>query len=204
MYLQTKTLKIMNIKQKRCPVCLDMYTPKRYGLSLTRCCENAGCKLDFAQGVIVKPKKVTVKKAKPKNKKTVGKLRLDLWDEFSLYIKLLHSVDGEWCACYTCDKPIKIGTIDCQGGHCFSKSANGNLYFDERAVRPQCSYCNCGEEGNHYVFNERLKQEIGMAAWSDMYENRKQLFKKPRQWYIDMIGYYQAEIVRLKELKANG
>lgn len=180
-----------------------MYTPKRYGLSLTRCCENAGCKLDFAQGVTARSKKATVKKAKPKNKKTVGKLRLDLWDEFSLYIKLLHSADGKWCNCYTCDKPIEIGTVNCQGGHCFSKSANGNLYFDERAVRPQCSYCNCGEEGNHYVFNERLKQEIGMAAWSDMYENRKQLFKKPRQWYIDMIGYYQAEIVRLRELKSN-
>jgi hypothetical protein len=192
----------MNIKQKRCPVCCEMYTPKRYGLKITPCCENAGCKLDFAQGVTARSKKATVKKAKPKNKKTVGKLRLDLWDEFSLYIKILHSVDGEWCACYTCDKPIKIGTIDCQGGHCFSKAANGNIYFDDRAVRPQCSRCNCAEEGNHYVFNERLKQEIGMAAWSDMYENRKQLFKKPRQWYIDKIDFYKSEIIKIKELKS--
>lgn len=41
-------------KQKRCPVCREMYTPKRYGLRLTRCCDNPGCRLDYAQGVRAK------------------------------------------------------------------------------------------------------------------------------------------------------
>lgn len=145
---------------------------------------------------------MTVMKLRKKTKqKTVGKLRLDLWDEFSLYIKLVHSADGEWCNCYTCDKPIKIGTQDCQGGHAFSKAANWNLYFDERAVRPQCSYCNLGEEGNHYIFNERLKQEIGLQAWTDMYDNRKQLFKQSRGWYLDAIQHYKDKIKELRELK---
>lgn len=184
-------------KPRKCPVCLEMYTPKVRNLKVDKTC-SAACELDFAQGA--KPAKIVKPKKKPKQK-TVGKLRLDLWDEFSLYIKLVHSADGEWCACYTCDKPIKIGTIDCQGGHCFSKSANGNLYFDERAVRPQCSYCNCGEGGNHWIFNERLKQEIGLAAWNDMYENRKKEFKKPRGWYIDKIQYYKDQISKIKELK---
>lgn len=175
---------------KRCPICKEMYTPKRYGLRLTKCCD--------------KEKTLTKKTDKPKKKpkqKTVGKLRLALWDELSLYIKLVHSVDGEWCNCYTCDKPIKIGTINCQGGHCFSKAANGNIYFDERAVRPQCAHCNKAEEGNHYIFNERLKQEIGLAAWNDMYDNRKNLFKKPRGWYIDQIAYYQEQIKIIKQVK---
>ncbi len=187
------------LKQKKCAVCKEPFTPKRLGLAVTKVCGNAGCLLDIAQGFKANAKSATApKKPKPK---TVGRLRILLWDEFSLYIKLLYSHDGRWCSCYTCDRPIEIGTINCQGGHAFSKAANGNIYFDERAVRPQCSYCNCGEEGNHYIFNERLKQEIGLAAWNDMYENRKQLFKKPRSWYEEKIQYYKAEIERLKIVK---
>lgn len=178
------------LKPKKCKLCGEMFNPF---MSLDKYCGMA-CALDCFG------KKKEPKKKKPKQK-TVGKLRLDLWDVFSLYIKVLHSADGEWCNCYTCDKPIKIGTIDCQGGHAFSKAANGNIYFDERAVRPQCSRCNCAEEGNHYVFNERLKQEIGMAAWQDMYDNRKNIFKKPRGWYIEAIERYKSETKSLLALK---
>lgn len=186
---------IKPIKQKRCASCREWFTPSN---TLQKVCGMA-CALDNIEGKSAS--KNSIPRQKKQKPKTVGKLRLLLWDELSLYIKLLYSHDGKWCACYTCDKPIEIGTISCQGGHAFSKSANGNLYFDERAIRPQCAYCNCGEEGNHYVFNERLKQEIGMASWTDMYENRKQLFKKPRQWYEEKIQYYKSEIVRLKDLK---
>lgn len=184
-------------KQRKCKSCGELFKP----FSTTNKTCSMACTLDFVQSEKKKKaSKPKSKKAAPKPR-TVGKLRLDLWDEFSLYIKLVHSADGEWCNCYTCDKPIKIGTIDCQGGHCFSKSANGNLYFDERAVRPQCSYCNCGEGGNHWIFNERLKQEIGLAAWNDMYENRKKEFKKPRGWYIDQIQYYKDQIALIKQNK---
>jgi hypothetical protein len=179
-------------KQKKCKQCKLLFWPRT---SMEKFCGMA-CSLDSIE------KNMNAKSKKPKAKqKTVGKLRLDLWDVFSLYIKVLHSKDGEWCSCYTCDKPIKIGTIDCQGGHAFSKAANGNLYFDERAVRPQCSYCNCGEEGNHYIFNERLKQEIGLPAWNDMYQKRKQLFKKPRSWYMEAIEYYKAQTNSMLSLK---
>lgn len=188
-------------KPRKCPQCLSEFIPKRIGLRLTKTCGNATCELDAAQNVQLNPPKIKIIKPKAKKQKTVGKLRLELWDELSLYIKLLYSNDGAWCSCYTCDRPIQIGTINCQGGHAFSKAANGNLYFDERAIRPQCSYCNCGEEGNHYVFNERLKLEIGMPAWQDMYDNRKNLFKQPRQWYIDKINYYREAITDLKRNK---
>jgi len=186
-------------KQKPCQSCKEMFTPF---LTTDKACSMA-CALDSVQNTKKKKiEKTKTKKAAPKPR-TVGKLRIDLWNEFSLYIKLVHSSDGKWCNCYTCDKPIEIGTIDCQGGHCFSKSANGNLYFDERAVRPQCSYCNCGEGGNHWIFNERLKQEIGLAAWNDMYENRKKKFKKPRGWYIDQIQYYKDQIKALTHDRQN-
>jgi hypothetical protein len=185
-------------KQKRC-ACGELFTPKRIGNSMrmTKHCGNAGCELDYSQG-IVKVKKL---KAKPKLRK-VSAIKAELWDLFSLHQKLVHSSDGKWCNCYTCDKPIEIGTIDCQGGHAFSKAANPALWFDERAVRPQCSRCNGPEEGNHYIFNERLKQEIGMAAWQDMYDGRKQIRTGGRHIYLQKIEYYKEEVARLKALKS--
>lgn len=189
-------------KQKRCPHCLEMFTPKRNGLAVTKICGSAACVLDAAQSYNSKSVKQSPKpKAKPKQRK-LSAIKADLWDLFSLHQKLVHSKDGKWCNCYTCDKPIEIGTIDCQGGHCFSKAANGALYFDERAVRPQCSYCNCGEGGNHYIFNERLKQEIGLADWQDMFDNRKALRTGSRNVYLEKIEYYKAEVFRLKALKS--
>lgn len=187
------------IKERRCPHCLEMFTPKRNGLAVTKICGNAACKLDAAQNYNAK---VAKPKAKPKQRK-VSAIKNELWELFSLHQKLVHSEDGEWCNCYTCDKPIQIGTIDCQGGHAFSKAANPALWFDERAVRPQCSRCNCAEEGNHYIFNELLKQEIGLAAWQDMYDGRKQIRTGGRQVYLQKIEYYAAEVVRLRKVKAS-
>lgn len=185
-------------KQKRC-ACGELFTPKRIGntMRMTKHCGNAGCELDYSQGITKVPKP----KVKPKLRK-VSAIKAELWDLFSLHQKLVYSSDGKWCNCYTCDKPIEIGTIDCQGGHAFSKAANPALWFDERAVRPQCSRCNCAEEGNHYIFNERLKQEIGMAAWQDMYNGRKQIRTGGRQIYLQKIEYYKAEVARLKVQKS--
>lgn len=187
---------IKPLKQKRCASCKELFTPIRRGLKLSKHC-SAACELDYSEAN-GNAKKV---KSKPKQRK-VSAIKSELWDIFSLHQKLVHSTDGKWCNCYTCDKPIEIGTIDCQGGHAFSKAANPALWFDERAVRPQCSRCNCAEEGNHYIFNERLKQEIGMHAWQDMYDNRKQIRTGSRQVYLDKIAYYSAEIAKLKAIKS--
>lgn len=183
-------------KPRRCAICKEEFIPKRIigALRLTKTCGNAGCELDSAQG--------HTKKDKPKKKTvTTAKLKKELWQVFSLHQKLVHSSDGEWCQCYTCNKPIKIGTSDCQGGHCLSKAANGNLYFDERAVRPQCHRCNGYYGGMSYEFNERLKQEIGLEDWQDMYDNRKMIVKRSASWYVEKIEYYSDEVKRLKNVK---
>lgn len=188
------------LKPKKCKLrtCRAEFMPKRTGLNVQKyCC--AACELDDAQGV-GKPKPKA--KAKQKQRK-VSAIKAELWELFSLHQKLVHSEDGEWCNCYTCDKPIQIGTIDCQGGHAFSKAANPALWFDVRAVGPQCSRCNCAEEGNHYIFNERLKQEIGLAAWQDMYDGRKQIRTGGRQVYLQKIEYYKAEVERIRKTKAS-
>jgi hypothetical protein len=185
------------IKPKKCK-CGDIFTPVRRGLKVSKTCGNAGCELDLAE-------RSGNKKPKPKAKKQrkISVLKKELWDWFSLHQKLVYSEDGEWCNCYTCDNPIKIGSTNCQGGHCLSKAANGGLYFDERAVRPQCYYCNINLGGDHYHFNERLKQEIGLQAWQDMYDNRKAVQKRTREWYEEKIHYYKAQCAEIKLAKSS-
>ncbi len=186
------------IKPKKClsRTCRQDFTPIKRGLTLSKHCCSA-CELDDSEAKgNTKPKP----KTKPKLRK-VSAIKAELWELFSLHQKLVHSHDGEWCSCYTCDRPIKIGTIDCQGGHAFSKAANPALWFDERAVRPQCGRCNLAEEGNHYIFNERLKQEIGMQSWQHMYDTRKTLRTGSRQVYLDKIEYYKKQIDFLRGVK---
>lgn len=186
------------IKQKRCLVCRDLFTPKRIGNTMrkTKHCGNSACELDLAQKNI-KPKKAASKV------KTAAKLKKELWPIFSLHQKLVHSEDGDWCKCYTCDKPLKIGTINCQGGHCLPKGAFKNLYFDERAVRPQCYYCNINLGGQHYHFCEKLKLEIGLEAFTDMERHGKDVVKRDAQWYREQIAHYCAEVERLKKVKVS-
>jgi len=190
---------IKPIKQKKClsRTCRQEFTPVKRGLTLSKhCC--AACELDDSEAKgNAKPKP----KTKPKLRK-VSAIKAELWELFSLHQKLVHSHDGEWCSCYTCDRPIKIGTIDCQGGHAFSKAVNPALWFDERAVRPQCGRCNLAEEGNHYIFNERLKQEIGMQDWQHMYNNRKTLRTGSREVYLQKISHYKEQIEFLRVVKS--
>jgi hypothetical protein len=146
---------------------------------------------------------IIAKRKKSPKTKTVAALKKELWAVFSLHQKIVHSADGKWCSCYTCDAPIEIGTSNCQGGHCLSKAGCPNLYFDERAVRPQCNRCNSYHGGMHYEFNERLKQEIGLADWQDMYDNRLKLNKRDRGWYYDQIEHYKNQVQQLKQAKVS-
>lgn len=164
-------------------------------MRMTKHCGNPGCELDLAQ------RNVKPVKPKAKKQKSAAALKKDLWPIFSLHQKLVHSADGKWCQCYTCEKPLEIGTTNCQGGHCLPKAVYKNLYFDERAVRPQCYYCNINLGGMHYDFCEKLKQEIGVDEFSAMKLIGKNVVKRYRDWYIEKIEYYTAEVARLKSLK---
>lgn len=187
------------IKPRKCKsrTCRALFTPSRKGLQITKYCCTA-CELDDSEA-----SGNAVRKVNPKKPKTAAKLKKELWAIFSLHQKLVHSADGENCECYTCGKPLKIGDSDTHGGHCLSKAANPNLYFDERSVRVQCLRCNVHHGGMHYEFNEKLKQEIGLESWQEMYANRKLVVKKNTAWYLEKIEYYSNEVKMLKLLKSS-
>ena len=125
-------------------------------------------------------------------KKTIPNLQATLWPIFALHIKKTHSADGEWCNCFTCDKSIKIGTIDCQAGHFISRSYSP-VKYDENNVRPQCSTCNGYGNGKPIEFERRLKLEIG----DDTVEMLKTMSTNKWKWdrflLIDMIENYKQQ-----------
>lgn len=57
-------LMIKPLKERRCAVCRELYTPKRIGLKITKVCLNAACVLDWAQGIKAKEFKKQASDAK--------------------------------------------------------------------------------------------------------------------------------------------
>ena len=123
--------------------------------------------------------------------KPIGKLKKLLWTEFALYNKLIRSEDGQYCSCYTCGKPLEIGTSNCQMGHWLPKGGYSVHYFEENNVRPQCYHCNISLSGNTAVFEYELRNEIGDDRVNDMFECRSEKIKRDKSWYIDKIDSYK-------------
>lgn len=142
------------LKPRRCAVCKEMYTPKRIGLKVTKVCLNAGCVLDYAQGIKTKE---FDKETRRKKKEFYGK---DLsWQKEQcqkVFNKLRRLQELKWFAdrgleptCISCGKP-KGGDIWCNG-HLKTVGAQGGLRFD-----PMNSYlqhnrrCNSDLSGDIY------------------------------------------------------
>ncbi len=125
--------------------------------------------------------------------KNVSQLQKKLWPLFALYIKTTHSVDGEWCNCFTCDKPVKIGTAECQAGHFISRSYSP-VKYDEDNVRPQCSTCNGYGNGKPIEFERRLKLQIGDDKVELLKATATNRWKWDKLILIDMIQNYKEQL----------
>jgi hypothetical protein len=137
------------------------------------------------------------KKLNKMKKKTLSKYKQELWKLFSLYIKKKYETEEGWCRCYTCQKPLKIGTSDCQSGHYYTKKGYPALFFDENNVRPQCYHCNINLSGNIVIFGENLKNEIGYNAMEIMKSKRHDQVKRTKSDYIELIEFYKDKLAQL-------
>lgn len=122
-----------------------------------------------------------------------------LWKLFSYFTKLHASLDGIHCRCFTCNKLLKIGSEDCQGGHWLNKKNYSYHYFTEDNVRPQCNDCNCVRDGNEDVFEQRLIEQIGIHAVAYLDQTKHISEKRDLFWYKEMIVVYTGKIA--EELK---
>ena len=145
---------IKPLKQKRCAVCRELYTPKRIGLKITKVCLNAACVLDWAQGVRAKEADKAARARKVEFYKSDLPKQLELCQK--TFNKLRRLQEFKWFAdrgleptCISCGKP-KGGDIFC-AGHFKTRGAQSGLRFDPKNVYLQHNRrCNSDLSGDIY------------------------------------------------------
>lgn len=131
---------------------------------------------------------------KSRKQKTIGQLKKDLWKVFSQLIKVRYSTDGIWTQCFTCERPLEIGTSGCHAGHFLVKSAYSYHYWNDNNVRPQCYNCNINKSGDTAVFQRNLELEIGRDAVNELIDTRHKTEKRNRAWYEDKLEQCKREL----------
>lgn len=118
-------------------------------------------------------------------KKTNAKLKKELWNVFSQYIR-----KRDRGVCFTCGR-IATG-LAYHAGHFIPKAVGGlALYFHEDNVHGQCFRCNINLGGNQYEYGIKL----GVAKVAELYKLKNEITKDFP--YEELIEKYKE---KLKEL----
>lgn len=121
------------------------------------------------------------------HKKSLPKLKKELWKVFSLYVR-----ERDHWTCYTCGA-IAFGP-GMHGGHFIPKASGGlALYFHPDNVHAQCARCNLFLEGNHYEYGIRL----GKRKVARLYALRGVITKWSEQDYLKKIAHYKKAYTKL-------
>lgn len=135
-----------------------------------------------------------------KNKRvTVSKLKKDVWDIFSVFVRLrdclLTTGSIEYGECITCDGHFTFSQL--QAGH-FVPKHNGN-YFSERGVHAQCWACNCMKHGQQLEYRRQIVKLYGEGVDEELEEEAGQIKKFTIQGLEELMAYYKEQIKILKE-----
>ena len=111
-------------------------------------------------------------------KKTVDKVKKDVWVVFSRYIRmrdcLLTTGCTSWGLCITCSKRYHFKLL--QAGHFISGRHNSNL-FSEKGTHAQCYNCNLNLKGNTLIYRRKIIELYGKGVDEDLEEIDKQIKK---------------------------
>ena len=129
-------------------------------------------------------KRAVARRKKPRG---ISSLKKDLDRLFSLYIRAKYEK-----SCYTCGGGGKV--LQC--GHFVSRMYLSTRW-DENNARPQCRMCNCLMNGRAVDFEERLIQEIGAEAVSELKTRRKEIIRMTEPDYLERISYFKEQLEKL-------
>ncbi len=108
----------------------------------------------------------------------VSKLKKDVWELFSKYIRLRDCLETTGCAsfglCITCGKKNHFKLL--QAGHFISGRHNANL-FSEKGVHAQCYNCNINLKGNTLEYRRKIIEKYG-EGYDEVLEREAQEIKK--------------------------
>ncbi len=111
-------------------------------------------------------------------KKTLSKVKKDVWVVFSKYIRMRDCLRTTGCAswglCITCSRRYHIKLL--QAGHFISGRHNANL-FSEKGTHAQCYNCNLNLKGSTLEYRRKIIELYGEGADEELEEIDKQIKK---------------------------
>lgn len=132
-------------------------------------------------------------------KKTLGKLKQDVWKIFSRYIRLRDAIlttdDTDFVACVTCNRLKPVKEVD--AGHFISR-VHTHLLFDEQNVHAQCKRCNMPpDSGEQYKYSLSIKGLYGQLTLNRLVQEKSVMRKYTRKELEELKLFYKN---KLKEL----
>ena len=83
-----------------------------------------------------------------------------------------------------------------QAGH-FQSRRHYATRWHTNNCRVQCQKCNIWEQGQQFIFGNKLKAEIGDVKFNELIQLSNSTAKYTQQDYEDMIAYYKKELNKL-------
>lgn len=132
-------------------------------------------------------------------KKTLSKVKKELWVIFSQYVRMRDGLrttgSTEWALCITCGKKYHYKML--QAGHFIAGRHSSNL-FSEKGVHAQCYNCNINLKGNTLEYRRKVVELYGYGADVELEEEEKVIKKFTIPELEDLKEYYIKVIEKLK------
>ena len=119
-------------------------------------------------------------------------LKKRFWKVFSEYIR--RRDNG---VCISCGK--KERWQDCDAGHYIPKTAGLAIYFDEKNVNAQCTYCNRFMHGNLASYAVALRRKYGPDILEELEYKKRQFIKIQEHEYLEFIKIYKRKIDEMRQ-----
>ena len=131
-------------------------------------------------------------------KKTISKLKKELDNWFSKYIRLREATTEGMTQCFTCGKIDHYKNL--QNGH-FQSRRHHATRWDETNCQVQCIKCNMFGQGEQYKFSLYLDAKYGVGTSEELEYQSKQTIKMTRIDYVENISYYKELVNKIKDEK---
>jgi len=135
-------------------------------------------------------KKIKYIETKKEKHTSIAKLKKHLWGVFSKYIR-----QRDKGICISCGKVDEWKNTD--AGHYIPKTAGLSLYFDEKNVNCQCTYCNRWMHGNLSKYAIALRRKYGENILEELDQKRKEKIVYDELQYRKLIEEYKMKLLKL-------
>ena len=144
--------------------------------------------------IFMTPLPVNKKKPKTPKKKSLSKLKKQLDQIYSQYIRQSSANKQGLARCYTCSKEADWKELQC--GHFISRSSLATRFMEEN-TKVQCVGCNVFGSGRPVIFAERLQKEYGKDIIEKLYKEARKIVKYFP--YEEKIKYYTSKLQELSK-----